>query len=239
MGRIYDFASVCTKARLMYGKMITKEQFMKLSSCKDYIDTVTYLKNYTNYSSILKDYDLKELQREELERILIDCYIQTVSKMKYHLKGNYKRAFEVLIFKYSIKVTDLNKSYFDSIKALYKILNKESSNILKKIVSEYEALIRIKDNEKVYEEVKKYKSSNGLDGDFKETYVGHKEIMLNMKTILKKYMVSGNNNIGVVIAFMELLMMEVKDIITVVEGKWYRLSKDQIMKYTIYFSEYT
>lgn len=70
--RISDFSSnaVLSKARAMYGRHLTREDYLNLLACKTVSEVAYYLKNNTSYAAILTDINESEVHRGRLEQFL-------------------------------------------------------------------------------------------------------------------------------------------------------------------------
>ena len=103
MGSVANFAAVNTKAKALKGKLLTKEQYEELANSKDYVQALSYLKENTHYKEALKDYNVQDLHRGQLEKILKKYYSKSFYKLSHYLRGDYKNLIKVLFMKLEIE----------------------------------------------------------------------------------------------------------------------------------------
>lgn len=103
MGSIGDFAAVNTKIKVLERDFLNHNQLEKLVESRDYKDAILFLREYTSYSKILKEFSIDKLHRGELEIILKKNYIYKYCKLIHYLKGEYKLLFKILYMRFEIE----------------------------------------------------------------------------------------------------------------------------------------
>lgn len=343
MGSVAEFAAVNTKAKALKGKLLTKEQYEELVNAKDYVQALTYLKENTHYKEALNNYNIQDLHRGQLEKILKKDYTKSFYKLSHYLKGEYKNLIKVLFMKLEIEdlkvilrrkyigrekedieelmtyespLSDINydalisaKSmeeavetlkntkyykhifsilnsikesgmfkvemsldfcYFSELRKIEEKIHKESREILKNIIGVYSDLLNIQWifrgkkyyhiepeillNYTIYDgyrlRLKDLKSlcySKNIEELFslikytpyievfgegrKDDYLIESDILRYMKNIYLKYAKENPMDISIVGSYLELALLEIKYIVSIIEGKRYSLGLEEIHRY--------
>lgn len=103
MGSIVKFSAVNSKVKALKGKMLKKEQYLKLKESKDFKDAVRILKEETSYGEILYLYSSENLHRGTLEIILDRHYINIYSKFLNYFSGEYRKLIKNLFLRWEIE----------------------------------------------------------------------------------------------------------------------------------------
>lgn len=81
--------ALCAKAKAMYGGRLTDEIYLDLMRKQNLGDIVSYLKAQTSYSECLKDINIRNVHRQQIEDCLDKEYFKRCGKlMKYADKSN-------------------------------------------------------------------------------------------------------------------------------------------------------
>lgn len=343
MGSIAKYAAVNTKIKALERKFLSSEQYNKLVETKDYNEAVKYLKEETPYYDVLKEYDIEDIHRKQLEHILKENYIKNFHKLSHYFSGDYKKLFSILFIRFEVEdlknifrakylgkskdeiellityrsplshvdydklieakdvyevgeylkntkyykhlghviegikeeglfriETALDFIYFNSIKKFIKNLNNEDKELMSKFLGIYNDLLNIQwifRGKKYYtmspEELLNYTIYNGYklninslkelcyskdmeeffklvsntsyrevfgDGK-KDEYLVQRDIHNYLKKIYLQYQKKHENNISVAIAYLELALLEVIDIVSIIESTRYNISNEETLKY--------
>lgn len=345
MGSITKYAAINTKVKALEKNFLSSEQYAKLIKCKSYKEAVNYLKENTPYYFALKDYNLEEIHRGELEYILKKYYLKNFQKISHYFSGNYKNLFKIAFIRFQLEdlriilrskiigrdriksnslitydnplndvdydkligakdiksmiheleATDYYKYlkgitteirtpqeelfkieisldfiYFNYLTKFIKKLNKEDREVMEKIIGTYSDLLNIQwifRGKKYYklspEEVLNYTIYNGYKINInllkklsysksidkfeeiinttqyknvfnygkKSDYLVEKDMLSYMKNMYLKYKKKHENNISVVAAYLELALIEVRNIISIIESKRYSVDTNDTFKY--------
>ncbi|EDS75749.1 V-type ATPase subunit [Thomasclavelia spiroformis DSM 1552] len=81
--------ALCAKAKAMYGYRLNEESYSDLCRKQTLGEMVTYLKSQTKYSDVLKDVNVRNVRRRQLEAALNKEYFERCARlMKYAPKKN-------------------------------------------------------------------------------------------------------------------------------------------------------
>jgi len=167
MGSVVKFSAINTKVRAMMGKMLSKDQYLKLLNCKDFKSTLEVLKEETSYGEILEEYNLEKIHRGDLEIILHKYYISTYNKFINYFNGEYRELIKALFLRWEIedlkviirsKNLGLSKEEIEN-----KLIARSTLNTIK-----YDYLLALKNVEEVIDGLKGsiyYKSLKNLAKD--------------------------------------------------------------------------
>lgn len=343
MGRVVDFAAVNTKIKAMEGFWLKKSQYKELVECNNLREALVYLRDKTKYGETLKQYNIEELHREQLEIILKKQYISNFNKLSHYLRDDYRKLLKVIFtrfevedikviirgkfigkrtedleqrisyrcsmstinydellqadkvsqvidklkgtiyYKYIYNLVDsiekdglfriemaLDSVYFIQLRKFIKKLSKEDKEVVEKINGIQADLLNI---QMIYRGLKYYKLPSEIlfnyavhDGcklkkedlkrlcysksvdDFynrikttayKDTFYSNnfedhlleKEMLVFLQKLYLRYKSDAKMNISVVLAYLELSLLECRNIISIVENKRYSQNSDEIIKY--------
>lgn len=103
MGSVVKFSAINSKVKALMGKMLSRDQYLKLLKCKDFKSTVKVLKEETNYSELLEGYNLEKIHRGNLEIILDKHYVSIYSKFINYFHGEYRKLIKALFLRWEIE----------------------------------------------------------------------------------------------------------------------------------------
>jgi V/A-type H+/Na+-transporting ATPase subunit C len=343
MGSVVRFSAVNAKVRALEGRMLDSNQIMKLLDCKSFKESLHFLNEHTNYREVLKNYNIEDLHRGQLELILKRDYIKKFDKFVHYFNSYYKELLKILFIRFEIEdikviirgkfikksptelnslvtyqsslssisyeelikadslenvisklkdtmyyrhianlsrdiykegffrfETELDFVYFMHLRDFVKKLNKEDRIILEEINGIQVDLINLqwifrakkyyelspevilsytiydgyrlnKDNLKelsysksvndFYDMLEGMHYGNIFRSAENQEYLLEREILSYLKKMFLKYKREYRTNISVLIAFLELSYLEMRDIITIVENKRYSVKYDESLKY--------
>lgn len=343
MGSITKFAAVNTKVRTLEAKFLTKEQYLRLMHCEDYLEAIKYLKEETRYSEILSLYKIEDIHRGKLETILKRAYMNNFYKLRYYFKDNYKTLFNILFMRFEIEdlkiilrckyvgrsaaeieelisakgplsaldydkllasknlqdfVNNLSGSvyykpllplldtikdnglfrlemmmdfiYFNSLRNCYETIDVNDSKILHEIMGTYSDLLNIqwiirgrkhykftseelfnytiydgfiltkdnlkklcysKDDEEFYNLIENTPYTEVFNRNNTIEYLSERNMLIYLRKMFEKYKRLNRMDISTVLAYLELLLIELRDVISIVENIRYNIGFEETSKY--------
>lgn len=103
MANVRRFAGINTKIRVLKGKMLKREDYEILITKKSVKDVAEYLKSNTDYNKVLKDIEVSNIHRGELELLLKKYIVLKYEKILHYFTGEYKKLFKTLFIRYEIE----------------------------------------------------------------------------------------------------------------------------------------
>lgn len=103
MSNVENFAALNTKIKALEGKMLTEEQYQGLLKTKNYFEALKFLKENTNYSEALKNINIMDIHRGDLEIILRKYTVDIFFKLNHFVKGNFKELLQLLFLQLQIE----------------------------------------------------------------------------------------------------------------------------------------
>ncbi|EOD01372.1 V-type ATPase subunit [Caldisalinibacter kiritimatiensis] len=103
MGSVRRFAVVNTKVRALKGKLLTKKDYNQLLKKKSVSKIAEYLKENTAYRDVLKDIDIRDIHRGNLELLLKRYIVLTYEKLLHYFTDEYRRFFRIMFMRYEIE----------------------------------------------------------------------------------------------------------------------------------------
>lgn len=114
------FYAINTKLAAMTGKLLNTEDYKSMISLKSPAEIAGYLKNNTQYSDVLSEYDTLTMHRDDIERCLKESLINYLDKLMHYFDGEYKKFFKNFYMRYEIsdlkglaRAIHINKDYTD------------------------------------------------------------------------------------------------------------------------------
>ena len=147
--------ALCAKAKAMYGNRLKEESYSELCRKQTLGDMVTYLKTQTNYSDALKNINVRNVHRHQLEAALNEEYFYYINKQIFKQKrktlvNNLKDIFDTnlisnalnkLSFKPNIRAEELSINDIINLSDTLFIL----SNIYENANAKINLTLRVKD----------------------------------------------------------------------------------------------
>lgn len=99
----YSSKAIMAKARAMYGKRITNEQYEAMLKCHTVSETAAFLKTQTHFSSALLGIAENNIHRGQLENLLHRAEFENYSKLYRYLTDNHENLFHYIIMEQEIK----------------------------------------------------------------------------------------------------------------------------------------
>jgi len=240
MGNVGRFAAVNSKVRVLEGRLLEEGQIEKLLRCKTFGEALRYLNDSTPYRKVLKSYRIEDLHRGQLELILKRDYIKKFDKFQHYFNGDYKTLLKIFFMKFEI----------EDIKIIMRgIYIKKSRAELNLLVTYQSALSSIN-----YEKLLKAPDIGSAMEELKDT-VYYRYIANSVREIEKEGFFRFETSLdssyyNELIRFIKKLDKEDRKILEMISGiqvdlinlqwifrakKYYRLSPEEILAYTIYY----
>ncbi|MBA7524960.1 V-type ATP synthase subunit C [subsurface metagenome] len=218
-----------------------REDYLNMIQKKSVVEVARYLKDNTSYGKLLREINLDNISRRDLEDILKNNMIKNMDKLIYYFRDDYKEFIRSLYIKYEIEdLKNLSRSIFngkelETIKKPLSFLGKYSrvnSKILFKSKTNRDLIYSLKGSE-FYEFLiplvngkreNRFRFEMALDMGYFSIIQSRKlKISREDRKILKKW---------------EGLLADLYNIQWVYRGKkFYSLSPEELLNYTINFGD--
>lgn len=104
MNNAISYSGINTKVKAMGSKLISFDDYQKISNMDTVIDFITYLKKHPGYSEILQKYDEREIHREEAERVFVNSLYLNYTKVYRFANDEQRQDLELIFFRYEVNV---------------------------------------------------------------------------------------------------------------------------------------
>lgn len=94
--------AIMTKARAMYGKRVTADQYEELTRCRTVSEVASFLKTQTHFSGALAGITEMNIHRGQLENLLHQDVFHSYSKLYRYLNTNSESLFRYVILEQEI-----------------------------------------------------------------------------------------------------------------------------------------
>jgi V/A-type H+-transporting ATPase subunit C len=114
MDKVIIYAAVNTKIRALEKDFLKREDYLNMIQKKSVVDVARYLKDNTSYGKLLREINLDNISRRDLEDILKNNMIKNMDKLIYYFRDDYKEFIRSLYIKYEIEdLKNLSRSIFN------------------------------------------------------------------------------------------------------------------------------
>ncbi len=104
MESILSYSGINTKVKAMHPKLISDEDYQKITTLETVADFIAYLKKHPGYAEFFQKYDEREIHRGEAERVLINGLYMDYTKI-YRFANDLQRLdLQLVFFRYEINV---------------------------------------------------------------------------------------------------------------------------------------
>ncbi len=104
MDSTLSYSGINTKVKAMHPKLISKDDYQKISNIDTVPDLIAFLKKHPGYTEFFKKYDEHEIHRGEAERVLINSLYMDYTKI-YRFANDFQRLdLQLVFFRYEINV---------------------------------------------------------------------------------------------------------------------------------------
>lgn len=114
MDKVITYAAVNTKIRALEKDFLKREDYLNMIQKKSVVDVACYLKENTSYGKLLREINIDNISRRDLEDILKNNMIKNMDKLIYYFRDDYKEFIRSLYIKYEIEdLKILSRSIFN------------------------------------------------------------------------------------------------------------------------------
>jgi len=114
MDKVIIYAAVNTKIRALEKDFLKREDYLNMIQKKSVVDVARYLKENTSYGKLLREINIDNISRRDLEDILKNNMIKSMDKLIYYFRDDYKELIRSLYIKYEIEdLKILSRSIFN------------------------------------------------------------------------------------------------------------------------------
>jgi V/A-type H+-transporting ATPase subunit C len=104
MDSTLSYSGINTKVKAMSPKLISRDDFQKISNIETVADFISYLKRHPGYSELFQKYDEREIHRGEAERVFINGLYMDYTKIYRFANDGQRQDLELIFFRYEINV---------------------------------------------------------------------------------------------------------------------------------------
>lgn len=114
MDKVITYAAVNAKIRALEKDFLKREDYLNMIRKKSVVDVARYLKDNTSYGKLLREINIDNISRRDLEDILKNNMIKNMDKLIYYFRDDYKEFIHSLYIKYEIEdLKILSRSIFN------------------------------------------------------------------------------------------------------------------------------
>ena len=114
MDKVIIYSAVNTKIRALEKDFLKREDYLNMIQKKSVVDVARYLKDNTSYGKLLREINIDNISRRDLEDILKKNMIKNMDKLIYYFRDDYKELIRSLYIKYEIEdLKILSRSIFN------------------------------------------------------------------------------------------------------------------------------
>lgn len=114
MDKVITYAAVNAKIRALEKDFLKREDYLNMIRKKSVVDVARYLKENTSYGKLLREINVDNISRRDLEDILKNNMIKNMDKLIYYFRDDYKELIRSLYIKYEIEdLKILSRSIFN------------------------------------------------------------------------------------------------------------------------------
>ncbi len=114
MDKVITYAAVNAKIRALEKDFLKREDYLNMIQKKSVVVIARYLKDNTSYGKLLREINIDNISRRDLEDILKNNMIKNMDKLIYYFRGDYKEFIRSLYIKYEIEdLKILSRSIFN------------------------------------------------------------------------------------------------------------------------------
>lgn len=99
-----SYSGINTKVKAMTTKLISRDDFQKISNIETVADFIAYLKKHPGYHDLFQKYDEREIHRGEAERVFINGLYLDYTKIYRFANDEQRQDLELIFFRYEVNV---------------------------------------------------------------------------------------------------------------------------------------
>ena len=99
-----SYSGINTKVKAMSPRLISNDDYNRISNLETVTDFVAYLKKHPGYHDLFQKYDEREIHRGEAERVFINGLYLDYTKIYRFANDDQRKDLELIFFRYEINV---------------------------------------------------------------------------------------------------------------------------------------
>jgi V/A-type H+-transporting ATPase subunit C len=104
MSSTMAYSGINTKVKAMHAKLISNEDYQRISALETVADFIAFLKKHPGYAELFQKYDEREIHRGEAERIFVNGLYMDYTKI-FRFANDFQRLdLQLVFFRYEINV---------------------------------------------------------------------------------------------------------------------------------------
>ncbi len=104
MDSTLSYSGINTKVKAMHPKLISPDDYQKISNIDAVPDLIAFLKKHPGYTEFFQKYDEREIHRGEAERVLINSLYMDYTKIFRFANDEQRLDLQLVFFRYEINV---------------------------------------------------------------------------------------------------------------------------------------
>ena len=104
LGDVIAYSGIVTKIRGMRAKMLTLDDYRKISQCRNVVEILGFLKESTSYSSLIDRVDPSMYSRSAMESLLMESVYEDYIKLYRFANSKQKQYLRYFIRKYEVEL---------------------------------------------------------------------------------------------------------------------------------------
>jgi V/A-type H+-transporting ATPase subunit C len=104
MDSTLSYSGINTKVKAMSPKLISRDDFQKISNIETVADFIAFLKKHPGYSELFQKYDEREIHRGEAEQVFAYGLYMDYTKIYRFANDEQRQDLELVFFRYEINV---------------------------------------------------------------------------------------------------------------------------------------
>lgn len=104
MDSTLSYSGINTKVKAMHPKLISDDDYQKISALETVADLIAYLKKHPGYAEFFQKYDEREIHRGEAERVLVNGLYMDYTKIFRFANDQQRLDLQLVFFRYEINV---------------------------------------------------------------------------------------------------------------------------------------
>ncbi len=104
MDSTLSYSGINTKVKAMHPKLISQDDYQKISNIDTVPDLIAFLKKHPGYTEFFQKYDEREIHRGEAERVLINSLYMDYTKVYRFANDDQRLDLRLVFFRYEINV---------------------------------------------------------------------------------------------------------------------------------------
>ena len=103
MDRVVIFSAVNTKIKSLERDFLNKQNYLDMLKMANVVEAARYLKENTSYQKLFEEIKIDTISRRDIEDILIQKMITNIDKLTYYFRDDYRVLVRSFYLKYEIR----------------------------------------------------------------------------------------------------------------------------------------